>query len=136
MFSVVFAPSTTFTLPTSLANQADFPLTKFTQGSPGAVVNTHVSRSTLLSSMPYEWLKTTSTGVNDEDYIQLCYFVSSVPFVSQTVSGVCDTLIDLDIEFRGDIDPALNPKNWDFLSRREKSDSWVDFERKDDNGLV
>jgi len=117
-FYVVFAPATGFTNPTTVTELIDLPHLKWEHDDPSKGMHCRIGRSELLSSMPYEWLKTTATGVNDEDYIQMCFFISSSTYATSTGAGACEHVIDYTCEFRGTIDPADNPLSRNYSIRK------------------
>jgi len=111
MVAVAFTPVSAYTAPTTMPQLVDFPYMHYMNDHPPGVLNMHVPRNQLLGNMPYEWLKTTTTAVNDEDYVQFSVNVGSLPFFSYTNGGGMDIVWDLELEFRGDIDPGLLPKD-------------------------
>lgn len=108
--AVAFAPKSGYTAPTTIPQMLDFPHLSWTQDFSPNRISINIGRSELLGAMPYEWLKTTHTGVNDEDYVQLSFVTMSQPYQTLTLAGLLEGVCDLDLEFRGDVDPALNPR--------------------------
>lgn len=110
-YAICLEPASAITKPTTRANFIDFPfLTWGSDGSPNTM-ELKIGRKQLLASMPYEWLKCSATGVNDEDYVQMSFWSASQPFQSTTTASGLESTVDLEVEFRGDIDPAANPSD-------------------------
>jgi len=109
-----FTPKDAFTAPTTnFTNMIDFPHFRLFLDYPVKPFEFYIGREELLSSMPYEWLKTTSTGVTeDENYKQLTIMTASLPLFNSTSSGTPSSIhliYDFEVEFRGDVSPALIP---------------------------
>jgi hypothetical protein len=132
MVGMVFAPVSSYTAPTAMTQMADFPHMHWMQDSPPSKLLLHCGKKEFLNSMPYEWLKTQTTGVNDEDYTQFSLCVASQPQTTNTISSYLDIVAELTIEFRGDMDPAINPKDKLYQLRipKDRKDSWEPLERK------
>jgi len=124
---LTFEPSTGFTAPANISQLIDFPFFKWIQDDPSKEIVIKIGRKQLLSSMPYDWLKTTTTGVNDEDYIQFSWFIASNTYAASTGVGSVECIYEYHVEFRGDIDPALNPKEWNYLLSKKEEKKSIDY---------
>jgi hypothetical protein len=108
---VNLAPLSTYSAPTSVANFIDSPHIAWTQDFNPNSISLAMSRQQLLRQLPLKWLKTASTGVNDEELIQGTFTVISVPKLAVTIASILEIIVEYDVEFSGPIDPALIPQS-------------------------
>jgi len=122
-------PKSTFTAPTTVGQFVDFPYLHWDNDQ--GTIKFAISRKELLSGMPYKWLKTTTTGsIPDDEYIQMCHEVCNTTISAVTASSILTEVVDLDLEFAGAMDPALNPLLPSYLHPRHSFD-FISDEKKE-----
>lgn len=113
-------PKSTFTAPTTIAQFCDFPYLVWDTDLHS--IKKSIGRKALLESMPYKWLKTTQTGsIPDDEYIQFCHEICNLSLLTSTTASQLMEIFEIEIEFSGAMDPALNPLLPSFMKPRASS---------------
>lgn len=108
-FAFPLLPKSTYQPPTTINQFCDFP--NLFWGDDRVPIKAHLNRNTLLSGLPYMWLKTTQTGsIPDDEFIQFSHNVWGQNLGANITASVMTEIWDVDIEFAGGMDPSLNPK--------------------------